>query len=388
MKDFEIFPWNKNFETGIDIIDSQHKTLVELLNQLALNLANRSCEITLNKALEQLTQYADYHFKTEETLWEEYLENDAYYKSHIKTHKSFIDKIISLKNNNTKSLDQSIYEVVSFLSKWLAFHILDTDKRMAKTLELIKNGNSIKNAKLLANEHMDGANKILINTILDMYETLSNNSLDLMREKALRLQAEEALHKSEEKWKFILEGGVENVWDWNLSNNDLKTSSSEKSLFNLVGKSLKMDGEVSVHPFDIDNFRNSFEEHMQGTTDFFSVKYRVLRKNGSWSWMLSRGKIVSRNSDGNALRMVGTHSDITEREMAASIFHNSSQAIFITDMNNNIISVNKAFSEITGFDENEVIGKIQNFYLQVYTINIIIKKYGKILKKRVNGKEK
>lgn len=104
--------------------------------------------------------------------------------------------------------------------------------------------------------------------------------------------------------------------------------------------------------------------------------------------MLSRGKIVSRNSDGNALRMVGTHSDITEREMAASIFHNSSQAIFITDMNNNIISVNKAFSEITGFDENEVIGKIQNFYLQVYTINIIIKKYGKILKKRVNGKEK
>ena len=360
MKNFEIFPWNKNFETGINIIDSQHKVLVELLNQLALNLANRSCEITLNIALEQLTQYTDYHFKTEEILWEEYLENDEHYKSHVKTHRSFIDKIVALKNS-TKSLDQSIYEVVSFLSKWLAFHILDTDKRMAKTIELIKNGKSIKNAKFLANEHMEGSNKILINTILDMYETLSNNSLDLMREKALRLQAEEALHKSEEKWKFILEGGVENVWDWNLSNNDFKTSSSEKSLFSLVGKSLKIDGEVSVHPFDIDNFRNSFEEHMKGLTDFFSVKYRILRKNGSWSWMLSRGKIVSRNSNGNALRMVGTHSDITEREMAASIFHNSSQAIFVTDMNNNIISVNKAFTEITGFEEDEVIGKNPKF---------------------------
>ena len=356
MQSFVIFPWSNNFETGIDIIDEQHKVLVELLNSLALFLANRSCEMTLNIALDKLTEYTDYHFKTEEKLWEKYLKNDPYYKTHLKTHKSFIDKIISLKNNTNQSLDESIYEIISFLSKWLAFHILDTDKRMAKTIELMEKGESIKNAKHLTTEHMEGSNKILINTILNMYETLSTNSLDLMREKALRLQTQEALFKSEEKWRFILEGGVENVWDWDLNNNDFKSSSSEKSLFNLVGKSFKMDGEVSVHPYDIDNFRNSFDEHMQGLTDFFSVKYRILRKNGSWSWMLSRGKIVSRSSDGNALRMVGTHSDITEREMASGIFHNSSQAIFISDMNNNIISINKAFTEITGFEESEVIG--------------------------------
>ena len=396
MKDFEIFPWSRNFETGIEIIDEQHKILVKLLNQLATNLANRSSEDILKTTLEQLTEYTDYHFKTEEKLWEEFLKNDSSYKSHLKTHKSFIDKIFSIKNKNTELLDEAIYEIISFLSKWLAFHILDTDKRMAKTIELIKNGKSIEKAKILADDHMEGANKVLMNTVLTMYETLSNNSLDLMREKALRLQAEEALVKSEEKWRFILEGGVENVWDWDLSKDNYETSNSEKSLFNLVNKSLKIDGEVSVHPSDIVIFKNKFNEHLEGLTDFFCVKYRVLRKNGSWTWMLSRGKIVSRNENGSALRIVGTHSDITEREMASEIFHNSSQAIFISDMNNKIISINKAFTLVTGYNEDEVIGKNPNilssgihdeiFYNKMWEEIVSKGKWkGEIINKRKNG---
>ena len=55
--------------------------------------------------------------------------------------------------------------------------------------------------------------------------------------------------------------------------------------------------------------------------------------------------------------MVGTHSDITERELASIIYRNSSQGMMITDINNNIISINSAFTEITGYNETDVLGK-------------------------------
>lgn len=356
MKNFEIFPWSKEFQTGIDIIDEQHKVLVDLLNKLAKSLANRSSEITLQKILEELADYTDYHFKTEEKIWEKYLSDDTYYTEHIKKHVNFIDRIVSLKNDNIDSLDEAIYDIISFLSKWLAFHILDTDKRMAKTVELIEKGETVDNAKELSSEYMGGTNKVLINTVLNMYETLSTNSLDLLREKSLRQQAEAALNESEEKWKFILEGGVENVWDWNLNTNSFK-SNSDDSILNLVGENLKIEGDVVIHPLDVEKFKDEFEKHMENKTEFFSAKYRILRKNGSWTWMLSRGKIVSRDEEQKPVRMVGTHSDITEREMASEIFNNSLQAIFISDMNNKIITINEAFTKLTGYKEEDVIGK-------------------------------
>ena len=65
---FEIFPWHENFNTDISIIDEQHKKLVYLLNILAAHLANRSNSLALNKVFDDLAEYADYHFKTEEKI--------------------------------------------------------------------------------------------------------------------------------------------------------------------------------------------------------------------------------------------------------------------------------------------------------------------------------
>jgi hemerythrin-like metal-binding protein len=60
---FEIFPWDKNFETGISEIDEQHKQLVDILNHLAAHLANRSHPATLNRYFDALAEYADYRFQ-------------------------------------------------------------------------------------------------------------------------------------------------------------------------------------------------------------------------------------------------------------------------------------------------------------------------------------
>lgn len=361
---FNIFPWDKNFETGISIIDEQHQQLVNILNQLAVHLANRSNPITLNKIFNELSEYADYHFKTEEKIWLKHFKDDDWYTSHEKTHESFIKKVTTMKSDeNIKPLDDVIHDVVSFLSQWLAYHILDTDKRMAKVVLALESGKSLEQAKILANDEMSGSMKVLINTVLTMYDSLSSRTIELMREKSLRKQAEEALLASEEKWKFILEGSGENIWDWDIKNNLKYYSEDDTPIFDPIFKELNdAKQKTNIHPADLKRVNADIQAHLDGKTKFYINKHRELRENGSWSWVSTRGKVVSRDENGTALRMVGTHSDITEREIASLIYQHGSQALLVTDANNHIISINPAFTEITGYTEEDVVGKNPRFF--------------------------
>ena len=203
---FEIFPWNKNFETGIEIIDEQHRKLVDILNSLAGHLANRSGDVIMNDIFDELANYADYHFKSEEKIWNEHFKDDDWSIEHHKTHGSFLDDVIEIKNNkDEKPLDDVVYDIVSFLSKWLAYHILDTDKRLAIAVREIISGLEMQEAKRVATEEMNGSMKVIVDTVLIMYNTLSTRTLDLMREQSLRKEAEEALKISNENERKLQE---------------------------------------------------------------------------------------------------------------------------------------------------------------------------------------
>ena len=395
---FEIFPWNKNFETGIALIDEQHKQLVHILNKLAAHLANHSNEEVLNKIFDELADYADYHFKAEEQIWSAHFKDDDWLENHEHTHESFIDKVIALKKDESdKPLDDVIQEIISFLAQWLAYHILESDKRMAKAVLAMESGESLEQAKARANEEMSGSMQVLINTVLTMYDSLSIRTLDLMREKTLRMKAEEALSRSEERWQFILEGGAEGVWDWDIEQDITHSSKEERSLFDIVGDKKKGTKQHSnIHPADKDRVEEDLQAHLDGQTEFYINKHRVITENGGWSWVLSRGKVVSRDEHGTALRMVGTHSDITERELASLIYQHSSQALFVTNANNDIISINPAFTDITGYSEQEVIGKNPRllasgkhdamFYQQMWeALNATGQWEGEISNQRKNG---
>lgn len=179
----DIFPWNKNFDTGIEIIDEQHKRLLELVNTLAKHFVNQSDVITLNTVFDELTAYTIYHFETEEAIWHQYFPNDELEITHKATHQKFIDEIVTLRNEeSTVGTEQVIENVLSFLTQWLAFHILDNDKRMAKTIQAIQNGATLEEAKYESEGEMTGAMKVLIATILSMYDSICNRTVQLMRE--------------------------------------------------------------------------------------------------------------------------------------------------------------------------------------------------------------
>jgi len=133
----------------------------------------------------------------------------------------------------------------------------------------------------------------------------------------VRKRAEEALKVSEERWKFALEGANDGVWDWNVQTGEVLYSKRWKEMFGFaeceIGNTTS-EWLNRVHPEEVSGVRAIIQLHLYSKTPSPSVEYRVLCKDGGWKWTLGRGMVVSRNSEGEPLRVVGTNTDITERK--------------------------------------------------------------------------
>jgi hemerythrin-like metal-binding protein len=196
LEKLEVFPWNENLDTGIAVIDAQHRKLVSLLNQLAATLTRGSL-LETNDIFTKLTQYAEFHFETEEAIWAEHLGDDSWLSSHQLSHSSFLPKVLELKESEAiRSHTEVIESIILFLIRWLAFHILDSDKRMAFFIQHRHAGLSFDDAKIASDKKMSGSIRLVIETVMHMYDSLSSTTLELMRESHKRLAIEKELHKA------------------------------------------------------------------------------------------------------------------------------------------------------------------------------------------------
>lgn len=195
----EVFPWNKNFETGIEEIDSQHRKLVDLLNQLANTLVSGD-QVKILSVYDELANYATFHFESEERIWRDTFGQDSCFESHLMGHSSFLPKILQIKEDEQgESLSNAVEDIVRFLIRWLAFHIIDDDKRMSFVVQGVEQGLSLAEAKTSADYKMNGSIRILVETVLNMYDGLSSRALELMRERAERQKMELALKEANSK---------------------------------------------------------------------------------------------------------------------------------------------------------------------------------------------
>ncbi|MEG3639524.1 GGDEF domain-containing protein [Magnetococcus sp. PR-3] len=196
LDNFDVFPWNENFETGIQQVDDQHKTLVLMLNQLTDALVHDN-PVELSRIFDELAVYAKYHFDSEEAIWASKFGDDRWLALHCETHESFLPKVLELKaEQGDKPLRVILEHVVKFLIRWLAFHIIDSDKRMAHVIHYMDAGCDFETAKLRADEEMSGSARVLIDTVLNMYDGLSSRTLELMRERVERKKAEAQLREA------------------------------------------------------------------------------------------------------------------------------------------------------------------------------------------------
>ena len=126
-----------------------------------------------------------------------------------------------------------------------------------------------------------------------------------------------ALKNSEQLWSFALEGGGDAVWDWNLVTNQVELSKAGNAMFGFAPEELWEDMALwvaRVHPDDLPILSERWREFLRQGEEKFSCDYRVQCKDGHWIWIHTRGMVVQRDAAGRVMRMIGTHSDITERK--------------------------------------------------------------------------
>jgi diguanylate cyclase (GGDEF)-like protein/hemerythrin-like metal-binding protein/PAS domain S-box-containing protein len=207
MQKIDIFPWDDNFNTGIEVIDTQHRQLVLILNRLATNIAYESNKDKLSTIFDELVDYTLYHFQTEEAIWHKYFPKNSLEIEHQAVHQKFIDTVQHFKAElHTRSMGELVEEVLSFLGRWLASHILESDRYMAYIVLALQEGFSLNDAKAHAREKMSELTLVLIDIVLSRYHALSSNTQHLMREMQERQEKEKKLQLAASVFTHAREG--------------------------------------------------------------------------------------------------------------------------------------------------------------------------------------
>ena len=182
-----------------------------------------------------------------------------------------------------------------------------------------------------------------------------------------RKMAEAALAESKARFAFAVEGAGDGIWDWNMLTGQMPLSGNYEGMLGYARGELTPTIDAwlsSVHADDLARAQETLQDYLAGNLPAYSVELRLRCKDGSYKWILCRGNIVERDPLGKPTRMIGIHSDISERKVAEEhlrlfrrIFDASEQAVGITDSEGRLIYLNRAHEEIVGYPGAEALGQ-------------------------------
>jgi len=183
---------------------------------------------------------------------------------------------------------------------------------------------------------------------------------------------EEALKASNARWEFALDGAGEGVWDMDTEKNTVFYSPRWKRMLGYEPEELPSDlGEWAkrLHPEEKGRVMQALVAFIRSRDqESYALEYRLRTKSGSYAWILDRGKVISRNADGIPLRIIGTHTDISERKQAEdairasealrrAVLDSVQDAIVAIDEADRIILFNKAAERHFGYPSAEIVGQ-------------------------------
>jgi len=178
------------------------------------------------------------------------------------------------------------------------------------------------------------------------------------------------LQASERRWQYALEGNTDGLWDWNIETNEVFFSPRWKEMLGFRDDEINnnlSEWKTRIHCEDKEKVYLNLNKHLRGETDYYISEHRIKCKDGSYKWILDRGQVFSKSEDGKPLRMIGTHTDITERKQIEKVLRDSeeryhsvieamTEGIVLQQGDGLIIACNKNAEKILGLTEDQMKG--------------------------------
>jgi diguanylate cyclase (GGDEF)-like protein/PAS domain S-box-containing protein len=165
-----------------------------------------------------------------------------------------------------------------------------------------------------------------------------------------QLAVKASLDVSEDRWKFALEGAGDGVWDWDMVTDKVFRSARWKEIYGYTNNEIEdtaSAGRMLVHPDDLMHQIEDTQDYLRGKKNVYVSEFRLLCKDGTWKWTLSRGMVISRSLDGKPLRMIGTHTDISERKNSENQLLQLAHYDQITNLPNRVLFLDRFHQVLT-----------------------------------------
>jgi diguanylate cyclase (GGDEF)-like protein/PAS domain S-box-containing protein len=136
--------------------------------------------------------------------------------------------------------------------------------------------------------------------------------------------------ENEKRITLAIAGSGTGIWDRHVPSGTIYYSAAWKALLGYAESEVTNrieDSYTRVHPDDIDGVKATIQAHLDGKTEDYRVEHRVRCKDGSYKWICSRGRVVERDRDGNAVRMIGTTTDATLTRMLSDKLQQSAELV-------------------------------------------------------------
>jgi len=135
-----------------------------------------------------------------------------------------------------------------------------------------------------------------------------------------KIRREQALTETARQLELVVDSTEVGIWDWKVQTGELSLNERWAEILGYTLNELQPitieTVEHLIHPDDIQLSSHKLEKYCSNTNDRYSCELRMKHKNGQWTWLLDASKVVEWDNDGNPVRIIGTHLDITEQKLS------------------------------------------------------------------------
>lgn len=193
-----------------------------------------------------------------------------------------------------------------------------------------------------------GATDYLVKTssLIEELPILVNRYLSQIRTRQDLIIAKEQAKVATERFERAMNATMDGIWEWNLRTgeayyspayNDILGYDQEESVLTVA------EFESLIHPEDAYQVKKRMASLITGPDDLYEDEFRVRGKDGGWHWFLSRATCIERDETGSAVRIIGTHIDMTERRKLEKFLHLATKKVHLLNTSAGVDLINQVF---------------------------------------------